>query len=65
MYEFLHGLHVCIQLAAWHMHYVTMPNTVESLNKGHVGANSFVPCGEVIPISEVKVLAWCHNKYPL
>ena len=47
------------------MHYVTMPNTVESLNKGHVGANSFVPCGEVIPISEVKVLAWCHNKYPL
>ena len=30
------------------------PNTVEPLNKGHFGANSFVPCREVVPISEVK-----------
>ena len=28
--------------------------TVEPPNKGHFGANSFVPCGEVVPISEVK-----------
>ena len=28
--------------------------TVEPLNKGHFGANSFVPCREVVPISEVK-----------
>ena len=27
--------------------------TVEPLNKGHFGANSFVPCREVVPISEV------------
>ena len=27
--------------------------TVEPLNKGHFGANSFVPCREVGPISEV------------
>ena len=26
--------------------------TVEPLNKGHFGANSFVPCREVVPISE-------------
>ena len=30
------------------------PTTVEPLNKGHFGANSFVPCREVVPISEVK-----------
>ena len=24
------------------------------LDKGHFGANSFVPCREVVPISEVK-----------
>ena len=30
------------------------PNTVEPPNKGHFGANSFVPCREVVPISEVK-----------
>ena len=29
-------------------------STVEPLNKGHFGANSFVPCREVVPISEVK-----------
>ena len=29
-------------------------NTVELPNKGHFGANSFVPCREVVPISEVK-----------
>ena len=29
--------------------------TVESPNKGHFGANSFVPCKEVVPISEVKL----------
>ena len=29
--------------------------TVEPLNKGHFGANSFVPCREVVPISEVKI----------
>ena len=28
--------------------------TVEPLNKGHYGANDFVPCREVIPFSEVK-----------
>ena len=28
--------------------------TVEPPNKGHLGANSFVPCREVLPISEVK-----------
>ena len=27
---------------------------VEPPNKGHFGANSFVPCREVVPISEVK-----------
>ena len=36
--------------------------TPEIPNKGHFGANIFVPCREVIPISEVKkytkVLAW-------
>ena len=26
--------------------------TVEPLNKGHFGANTFVPCREVVPISE-------------
>ena len=25
---------------------------MEPLNKGHFGANSFVPCREVVPISE-------------
>ena len=41
-------------------------NTVEPLNKGHFGANNFVPCREVVPISEVAtVLAWCRNKCPL
>ena len=29
-------------------------HTVEPLNKGHFGANTFVPCREVVPISEVK-----------
>ena len=28
--------------------------TVETLNKGHFGANSFVLCREVVPVSEVK-----------
>ena len=28
--------------------------SVEPPNKGHFGANSFVPCREVVPISEVK-----------
>ena len=28
--------------------------TVEPPDKGHYGANDFVPCGEVVPISEVK-----------
>ena len=28
--------------------------TMEPPNKGHFGANSFVPCREVAPISEVK-----------
>ena len=31
-----------------------MKYTVEPLNKGHYGANDFVPCREVVPISEVK-----------
>ena len=39
-----------------------LPYTVEPQNKGHYGANDFVPCREVIPMSEVKqytkVLAW-------
>ena len=29
-------------------------NTVEPPNKGHFGANSFVPCREAVPISEVE-----------
>ena len=28
-------------------------STLEPLKKGHFGANSFVPCREVVPISEV------------
>ena len=28
--------------------------TVEPLNKGHFGANSFIPCREVVPISDIK-----------
>ena len=28
--------------------------TVEPPNKGHFGVDSFVPCTEVVPISEVK-----------
>ena len=39
-----------------------LPYTVEPPNKGHYGANDFVPCREVVPMSEVKqytkVLAW-------
>ena len=31
-------------------------NTVEPPNKGHFGANSFVPCREVVPISEGPLL---------
>ena len=30
------------------------PSLLSPLNKGHFGANSFVPCREVVPISEVK-----------
>ena len=33
-------------------HNIHWENTVEPLNKGHFGA-SFVPCREVVPISEV------------
>ena len=29
-------------------------NTVERMNKGRFVANDFVPCREVVPISEVK-----------
>ena len=29
-------------------------DTVEPPNKGHYGANGFVPCREIVPISEVK-----------
>ena len=32
----------------------TNSTTVEPPNKGHFGGNSFVPCREVVPISEVK-----------
>ena len=32
----------------------TLFNTVEPLNKGHIGVNSFVRYREVVPISEVK-----------
>ena len=32
----------------------SLPGTVEPPNKGHFGANSSVPCREVVPISEVK-----------
>ena len=38
----------------WASHQVRTPYTVEPLNKGHFGANSVVPCREVVPISEVK-----------
>ena len=33
---------------------LVISGTVEPLNKGHFGANSFIPCREVVPISEVK-----------
>ena len=36
----VHGIHGCMNF------------TVEPPNKGHFGANSFVPCREVVPISE-------------
>ena len=36
------------------VHIIIVDYTVEPLNKGHFGANSFVPCREVVPISEVK-----------
>ena len=46
------------QLAAvWsgdEQHEVRGRNTVEPPNKGHFGANSLVPCREVVPILEVK-----------
>ena len=31
---------------------ISIVYTVEPQNKGHFGANSFVPCREVVPISE-------------
>ena len=31
-----------------------LKTTVEPLNKGHYEAKDFVPCREVVPISEVK-----------
>ena len=34
--------------------YCLVRYTVEPPNKGHFGANSFVACREVVPISEVK-----------
>ena len=51
------------------LEYITickMPQTLSStihtgelLNKGHYGANNFVPCREVVPISEVNnILEW-------
>ena len=32
-----------------------MQHTVEPLSKGHFRANSFFPCREVVPISEVNI----------
>ena len=40
-------MYVNEKLSVWH-------NTVEPPNKGHFGGNNFVPCREVVPISEVK-----------
>ena len=42
------------RLPLLHSFLATSRITVEPLNKGHFGANSFVPCREVVPISEVK-----------
>ena len=43
---------------------VPNPITVGPPNKGHFGGNNFVPCREVVPISEV-IIAWCRNKCSL
>ena len=34
--------------------YLEERHTVEPPNKGHFRGNNFVPCREVVPISEVK-----------
>ena len=34
--------------------FALISSTVEPPNKGHFGANGFVPCREVVPFSEVK-----------
>ena len=47
----------CHQSWPSHTYIIILPNghiIVEPLNKGHYGAKDFVPCREVVPISEVK-----------
>ena len=39
-------------------------STVEPPNKGHFGANRFVPCREVVPISEVPLYIASPPKFP-
>ena len=41
-------------LMAWAHTLLAYTTAVEPSNKGHFGANSFVPCREVVPISDVK-----------
>ena len=43
-------------------------NTVEPSNKGHYEANSFFPCREVVPISDVKntsMKCLCREIFPI
>ena len=40
--------------------YTYIEDCVKPPNKGHFGANSFVPCGENVPISEVKINIIIH-----
>ena len=58
LYPFLHYLTFC-DMTSSHLKHQTLslfPDvyTVEPPNKGYFEANSFVPCKEVVPISEVK-----------
>ena len=52
--------HPLIKMKRTHKFFVSVVSSVNRAqgkrtpNKGHFGANSFVPCREVVPISEVK-----------
>ena len=42
----------------------TVRITVEPPNKGHFGGNNFVPCREVVPISEVNNISMGSKQEP-